>query len=111
MSISQEVHSLIGWFVPNNPAFDEWMEELDYQLPNGFMSVGVDSTHIAVGVFLFSSGPSGWKPMDGGVEWWTPDDAADLLTTWENQLDEKVKLIFSDIISNPPKFYTFVNHC
>jgi hypothetical protein len=48
--------------------------------------------------------------MDGGTECWTPDEASDLLTTWENQLDEDIKLIFADVISDPPKFYTFVNH-
>jgi hypothetical protein len=110
MSVIQEVHTFIGWLVPTFPACEKWAEELDYQLPEGFMFEGMDSNNIAVGVFLFSSGSSRWGPMDGTDKCWTPDEASDLLTTWENQLDEDIKLIFADVISDPPKFYTFINH-
>jgi hypothetical protein len=110
MSVTQEVHTFVGWYVPTFPAFEDWAEEIDYQFPKGIMYEGMDGKNIAVGVFLFSSGSSRWGPMDGGLACWTPDEASDLLTTWENELDEDVKLIFSDVICFPPKFYTFINH-
>ena len=109
MGISQEVLTTYGWFT-DSTKFEIWAEELDYDLPDGFCLIDVDSNFISIGITIFQSGSSRWDPMTG-FEKFNESESKIRLNSWIKNLEPKYrKLVLECAVDENPSFFTFVNN-
>jgi|TARA_B110000908_G_C9887472_1_gene285316 hypothetical protein len=111
MSVVQNVIALYGWITPTSPAVAKWAEDLDYQLPEGILLLGMDSREVGIGIKLFDSGTPRWGPMDGDSASFREIQSANLLDVWQHANWKLfVELFYLDLADIAPKYHIFINH-
>lgn len=107
MGISTTVHTWYGWIIDTTPEIDEWAEELDYDLPEGIMFLGMDCNRLVVGVEVFSTNDARWGPLEGSSTY-TEEFAVDMLNNM--QFGWKLDFLNDTLGDTPPMFHAFVNY-
>jgi hypothetical protein len=111
MSVVQNVIALYGWITPTSPAVAKWAEDLDYQLPEGILLLGMDSREVGVGIKLFDSGTPRWGPMDGDSASFSWAQSSTQLDKWKHENWKLFVELFHEVLFPiRPKYHIFINH-
>lgn len=109
MGIDTNVYTIYGWKFDVNKELSDYLEEIDYDTPDDFIT-DMDGETAYMGAVLFDSGNFRWGEMDGESTW-TEDHAEDLLGDFIQINEDFVDKVFSfqNLFDEPPKYISFVN--
>lgn len=103
MGISTTVHTWYGWIIDTTPEINEWARELDYDLPEGIMLLGMDGERLAVGVEVFKTNDLRRGYLEGESSFTEENSLWSL-----GQMD--LSFFARELGDTPPMFHSFVNY-
>jgi len=86
----------------------KWFKEIDYDMPEGAMLIGVDSLEVVFGVELFVSSDVRWNPLMGETSF-TLEEVRRKFSDWYMGISDVCLRAAYQELEGPPKFHVFCN--